>query len=317
MSWRVFVTDYFAFSRKERIGILFILPVLLLIFLFPDLSRILSKQDVIIQDTSWFSAIKRLDINFTGQTQESFDERNSIYLGDHTSGSFFTREKSETLLFHFDPNNLSEAGWQKLGIRDKTINTIQNYLNKGGRFYKPEDLQKIYGLRKNEFERLYPYIRIKRFDVTTREKMPENNQKEFSVPSRYALIDINTADTSSYISLPGIGGKLASRIINFREKLGGFYSIAQVGETYGIPDSTFQKIKQYLQLGDAQLKKININTASVDELRSHPYIKYSIANPIVAYRNEHGLFQSVSDLKKILVIDDQLYEKISRYLAVQ
>ena len=66
--------------------------------------------------------------------------------------------------------------------------------------------------------------------------------------ARYSIIDVNTADTSAFISLPGIGSKLAARIVTFREKLGGFYSVEQIGETYGLPDSTFQKIKQWLKL---------------------------------------------------------------------
>jgi len=118
------------------------------------------------------------------------------------------------------------------------------------------------------------------------------------------------------ISLPGIGSKLAARIISFREKLGGFYSVDQVGETYGLPDSTFQKIKQYIKLDNASVKKININTATVDEMKAHPYIKFSIANPIVAYRNEHGAFSKIDDIKKVMVVTDEIYKKIVPYLII-
>jgi len=131
------------------------------------------------------------------------------------------------------------------------------------------------------------------------------------------MIDINTADTSAFISLPGIGSKLAARIVTFREKLGGFYSVEQIGETYGLADSTFQKIKQYFKLDNASVKKININTATVDEMKSHPYIKYSLANPILAYRNEHGAFSKIEDVRKVMIITDQIYEKIAPYLTIQ
>jgi competence ComEA-like helix-hairpin-helix protein len=112
----------------------------------------------------------------------------------------------------------------------------------------------------------------------------------------FSIIDVNNADTTAFISLPGIGSKLAARIITFREKLGGFYSVEQIGETYGLPDSTFQKIKQWLKLDNLSVKKININTATVDEMKAHPYIKYGLANPIVAYRNEHGAFSKIEDI---------------------
>jgi len=117
--------------------------------------------------------------------------------------------------------------------------------------------------------------------------------------------------------LPGIGSKLASRIITFRDKLGGFYSIDQVAETYGLPDSTFQKIKQYLKLDNSLVKKVNINTTTVDELKAHPYFKFSLANPIVAYRNEHGAFTKIEDIKKIMAVTDEIYKKIAPYLTLQ
>ncbi len=133
----------------------------------------------------------------------------------------------------------------------------------------------------------------------------------------HGIIEINTSDTSDFISLPGIGSKLAWRIVNFRDKLGGFYSINQIAETYGLPDSTFQKIKPYLKLTEPNVKKININTATVDELKVHPYIRYQLARPIVAYREEHGQFSKPEDLKKIMIVTDDVFLKMAPYLQVQ
>ncbi|MEO6219727.1 MAG: helix-hairpin-helix domain-containing protein, partial [Ginsengibacter sp.] len=123
-------------------------------------------------------------------------------------------------------------------------------------------------------------------------------------------------DTSDYVSLPGIGSKLSQRIIAFRDKLGGFYSINQVGETYLLPDSTFQTIKKYLTIGNSPVKKININSASIDEMRSHPYLRYNLANAIFQYRQQHGNFNSSEGIKKIMVISDEIFIKVSPYLSV-
>src|SRR5262249_25636461 len=153
---------------------------------------------------------------------------------------------------------------------------------------------RIYGLRQDEYERIASYVQIEVLPEIKKEEQRLNgksineNLSTKGFTSHYSVIDINSADTTAFIALPGIGSKLAARIVNFREKLGGFYSVDQVGETFGLPDSTFQKIKQYLKLENNSLRKININTATVDELKLHPYIKWSIANPIIAYRNEHG-----------------------------
>jgi len=92
--------------------------------------------------------------------------------------------------------------------------------------------------------------------------------------------------------------------------------VAQVGETFGLPDSTFQKIKQYLKLENTSIKKININTATVDELKLHPYIRWGLANPIIAYRNEHGPFLKVEDLKKVMAVTEEIYNKMAPYLSL-
>ena len=90
-----------------------------------------------------------------------------------------------------------------------------------------------------------------------------------------------------------------------------------MAETYALPDSTFQKIKDKLVIDNPSVKKININTATVDELKVHPYIRYNIANAIVEYRNQHGNFTAISDLKKIMMITDDIYNKAELYLSVR
>jgi competence ComEA-like helix-hairpin-helix protein len=275
-------------------------------------------------DSAWVGSLKQLEQKEAG----SENQQNGSYNDDNQSGYHYDRTTSNTNrtskgeLFYFDPNTLSEEGWKKMGLRDKTIRTIRNYLEKGGRFRKPEDVKKIYGLFPDEFERIASYIRIagepkEERPVESAESTPSGNQPVKSYTARYAAIDINTADTTAFIALPGIGSKLAARIVNFRDKLGGFYSINQVAEIFGLPDSTFQKIRQYLKLDDPSLRKININTATIDELKAHPYIRYSLANPIVAYRKEHGPFSKVEDLKKVMAVTEEIYLKISPYLSVQ
>jgi len=121
----------------------------------------------------------------------------------------------------------------------------------------------------------------------------------------------------AFISLPGIGSKLAARIVAFREKLGGFYKVEQVAETFALPDSTFQKIKSRLIISHVDIKKLNINIATIDELKAHPYLRYNIANAIVQYRTQHGNFSSISDIKKIMMITEEIFNKAAPYLSVK
>ena len=322
MKWQQIVHDYFSFTWKERIGIIAIITLIVIVWFLPQLISSKTKNKISLGDTSWISEAKKLE----RKNEESSEKRNFTtgndgeynYSFQKPLNSYFNKQKGE--LFYFDPNTLPTEGWQRLGIRDKTIRTIQNYLSKGGRFKKPEDLQRVYGLHQDEYERISPYIKIEESIDTKNSENQNSKSEDFARPlstntSRYSVIDINLADTIAFISLPGIGSKLAARIVNFRDKLGGFYSVDQVGETYGLPDSTFQKIKQYLKLENKSVKKININTSTVDELKVHPYIKYSLANPIVAYRNEHGPFTKVEDLKKVMVVTEEIFKRVAPYLT--
>lgn len=335
MDLREILHDYFNFSRKERIGIITLIFLIVIIFSLPRLVSPYTRSKTPVGDTSWITQLKKLvrkdsleiknkelpshKYTFSESKEEASNNDDEYDFSIQKSMNNYTgKEKSE--LFYFDPNTLSPSGWQKLGIRNKTIRTIQNYLGKGGQFYKPEDLEKVYGLHRDEYERLVPYIRIEQTQTKKSKdyifKPVEFTKSRSEKISRYAVIDINTADTTEFISLPGIGNKLAARIVNFRDKLGGFYSIDQVKETFGLPDSTFQKIKQYLKLENSSFRKININSATIEELKAHPYIKYTVANPIVAYRNEHGAFSKLEDIKKVMAVTDDVYRKIVFYLTI-
>ncbi len=270
------------------------------------------------------TAVKRSEIKVQDSSSDHYQKNENenvyAYQYDKRKSSYNENDIIKGQLFYFDPNTTTGPEWKRLGLRDKTIKTIENYRNKGGRFYKPEDLQRIYGFHDDEYERLKPYIKIESNSSKPNQELVSSKdeiQPSKIYAARYSIIDVNAADTTAFISLPGIGSKLAARIVTFREKLGGFYSVEQIGETYGLPDSTFQNIKQWLKLDNASVKKININTATVDEMKSHPYIKYNLANPIVAYRNEHGSFSKVEDIKKVMVVTDEIYKEVVPYLSLQ
>ena len=312
--WTNFVKDYLTFSKKERRGIFVLLLLCMLIFL---LSRYFPVPEKHLEKNTFQKELAQLTISIdTSHTnyrnnQEDFAENTRPAAPAYSSNAHHE-------LFEFDPNTLSAEGWTKLGLRDKTIHTIQNFLAKGFRFRQANDIRKIYGLSTNDANRLVAYVKIA--DDEGKKTPRPNNYKPFAAKveeakPRNSVIDINSADTSEFISLPGIGSKLAARIVNFRQKLGGFTSVKQVGETYGIADSTFEMIKGRLRCVQPQVKRININTADASELKGHPYIRWNIANAIVHYRTQHGLYTSVEELKKIEIITDEVFEKIAPYLS--
>lgn len=316
-----FINAYFNVSKKERNGTLLLLAVITILIIAPFLFPFFIKAKK--YDHSEFekqiATLKIKPADTTVKYRKKFDDNDDNYqpYNQPYENKYKADKEWKGELFYFNPNTLDEAGWQKLGVREKTIATIKNYLSKGGKFNKPEDIKKIWGINEALADKLIPYIQIEKKEYAAYQNREDDTkpvyEKKTYSPS---TIDINTADTTAFIALPGIGSKLAQRIITFRDKLGGFYKIEQVGETFLLPDSVFQKIKPRLVLNEASVKQININTATLDEFKAHPYIRYAIGNAIFQYRTQHGNFSSVNDLKKIMLVTEEVFNKILPYLKV-
>jgi competence protein ComEA len=303
--------EYFSFTKKERTGIV---TLLLLIGAITALPYFFSSTQVPDQTAiAAFEAQKAwLQRNNNDTTRLASQE----YTAPERTISKSVAPPPAPASFPFDPNTLSAAAWERLGLSQRTVQTIQHYISKGGRFKRATDLQRIYGLKKQDCERLMPYVQIAdtQLHVAYKQNWPV---REKYVKPPPAIVDINQADTNALIALPGIGSRLANRIVSFRYKLGGFYTVQQLGEVYGLPDSTFQLIKPRLECATVLLKKININTADAAALKQHPYIRWNIANAIVQYRQQHGVYQSPNDLQQIAIITPELFQKLVGYISVE
>lgn len=320
--------EYFSFTLKERIAIITLVLLILGIYLLPQFL----EPDFKKPGAEELAAFRKAERELLEQSKNPDVDRSADLRGngmDHAP-PFAGDESKPARLFYFDPNTLDAAGWQQLGLRPKTIGTIQKYLAKGGRFKEAEDLQKIFGLRPDDYRRIRSYIRIppatgdnkKFFDngQASEGKVNPDRPTTFTVREprkKWEVIDINMADSTMLIALPGIGSKLAARIISFRQKLGGFYSVDQVGETYGLPDSTFQTIRPWLSANAAAVQKININAATVDQLKQHPYVKWNLAAALIRYREQHGAFRSLPELQQIGNWTEGAYQKLLPYLALE
>jgi hypothetical protein len=137
--------------------------ILFTLFL-PDILSKTAKNRPTQMDTAWMAAVKKLEIKIPDTSNDHYqksDQENAYaYQYDKRKSSYNEKMTPKGELFYFDPNTITTSDWKRLGLRDKTIKTIENYLSKGGHFYKPDDLQKIYGLHDDEYERLRPYIKI-------------------------------------------------------------------------------------------------------------------------------------------------------------
>ncbi len=132
-------------------------------------------------------------------------------------------------------------------------------------------------------------------------------------------IEINAASAADFEKLYGIGKVLSQRIVDFRDKLGGFYSMEQIKDVWGIQDSTYQNFKKQLTIKPAKIRKVNINTASFEELTSNPYFFSTIAKQIIGYRTKVRPFATVEDIKNLYYVKDhpEQFYKLQPYVLVE
>ena len=312
--------EYFSFTKKERVGIFVLIGLIIVIFIAPYFfSSYASKKDFreLAQFQNEVAQLKSLSASDSShERKEDHEEDDSRH---HTS-DYSNHQEVKSSLFYFDPNTISPEQWKQLGIRDRTIHTIQNYLAKGGKFRAAEDLSKIYGIRNKDYERLSPYVSIKNISSHEPKNHNDSNQRNISYVKKennFRIIDINHADSVELISLPGIGSRLASRIIRFRERLGGFYTVGQLSQVYGLTDSVIKSIQPCLTVGKDSLHQIDINTANLVILKQHPYIGWEIAKAIIQYRDQHGTFKNPEDLLQINLITREVFSKVSPYIRVR
>jgi competence ComEA-like helix-hairpin-helix protein len=223
-------------------------------------------------------------------------------------------------LANFNPQTATREEFVSLGLAPFLADRIINYRTKGGQFRKKEDFQKMYGLKPELYIQLEPFIVLtpptprtfENTNVPANIPTAYNNTPRAVVERKPITIDINRSTPEDWQKLRGIGPAFASRIIKYRDNLGGFSSPEQVKEVYGIQDSTYQSIKASLQMSPPY-RKLHINNVAITEFR-HIYIKFQDAKIIINYRDQHGAFKSADDLKNIVGVSPSTIEKIKPYL---
>ena len=192
------------------------------------------------------------------------------------------------------------------------MRNIYKYRAAGGIYRKKEDFARLYGLTVKQYRELEPYIHISadyQPASTLFEDKPATTERDtLRYPVKMAegeTIDLAIADTSMLKTVPGIGSYFARRIYDYGQRLGGYVSLNQLDEIEDFP----KEAKQYLTLGTSTVRKVNINTASLNDLKRHPYINYYQARTITDYRRQYG---TITDLQQLRLSPDFTPEAIER-----
>ena len=297
--------DYFIFSKKERLAIVNLLVTMACFLLLPYFYAVNQQRpeiDPVLK--SFFENRQNDSLNAGYQRQEM------------TMGNADANRAAAHKLFFFDPNTISVEGWIQLGLRPATAKTIQHYLAKGGRFRKPEDIRKIWGIRQEQADRLIPFVQLNALRFSAAEKMILTTEKKQQFTAKSQPLDINQAAVEDWQLLPGIGPVLANRIVQYRDRMGGFSTVLQLKKVFGITDTLLQQLAPFLQVNLNTLPKLDLNKVSITMLSERTGISPAVARGILIYRQQNGPFQSVEDLKKIVFITDSVYALLYAHVTV-
>lgn len=274
------IKNWFGFSRKERRSSIILLILIIIILL---LRIAVPEKNIIVEDVT--SSISEI---VSASSIDSSEEHYSVEL------------------FSFDPNTVQYDTLVKLGFTKREAGTLIAYRNKGGKFRKPSDLGKVYGIEEVKAEKLIPYVFVK-IDTAKKDKF-------FSIKQQKTLINLNNCDSAQLVTLPGIGPVLSVRIIKYRNLIGGFASVNQLKEVYGLPPETFEIIKGRVFADSSAIIGININTAGYKELSRLPYLEnYEIAS-ILKYRELKGRIEGMNDLTENKLLTVEKADKVRPYL---
>ena len=288
--WGRFWREYLGYPKKERRGIYVLLTMLMFVAFYNIIEHQLWSTDL---------ALPTITVSTFEATFESNKIRNNVAKKFRDKPIFI--------------DTASVAALAAIGFSKYQATIIFNYLKKGGAIYTVKDLAKIYSIDQKTIDLTQSKIIFS--DSSSRKSQPKTNP--FFVKKIPKKVELNSCDSAALDSVFYMSSYLAGRLINYRNRLGGFFELAQIQLIYGIDTTVYAKIANHLSLDTTNIKRIDINKVSLERLAQHPYIGYKLAKVMVNYRAQHGAFKSKSDLKKIILINEEIFRKIERYILIQ
>ncbi|MBN1986026.1 MAG: helix-hairpin-helix domain-containing protein [Prolixibacteraceae bacterium] len=299
-----FIKKYFTFSKKDRNGII----VLVVLILFAILTGIVVDY-IPVNDEVDYSEFEKA-FNEWEMAKENNTQNNQT-------------------LFPFNPNTISETSLDSLLLPEYVKRNLINYRKAGGKIKTVSGFRKIYGMNDSIYAAVEEYIEIPGEPLQPEERgrdkteKTENNfppseaikQKEDGESYTRYVIELNSADSSELVKLNGVGPVFASRIVKFRDLLGGFYSGEQLLEVYNFPEETYNSVASHVTVDTSGINKIRINFAGYSDLIRHPYLNKKQVQSIINYRTRNGALKSVEDLLRLNLVDSVTYRKVKPYLS--
>lgn len=295
--------DFFYYTKSERRVILLLLAIALLLLGIWAVMEYLRPVEVPVT----LSESEEID-SFLANLEEQEKIRKS-----HTP-----KNEISAVLQPFDPNTADSVLLRQLGLPVYIVRNILKYRAKGGVFRSPESFSRIYGLKEEVYQKLKPYITIAPLVSVSHVRTDTFRQLKDTIPyiPKYeegTIVDLNKADTSILKRIPGIGSTLARMIVVYRQRLGGFYDVSQLQE---VPHVRVE-LNKWFVVTPAGLHKIQVNSTSLDKLRSHPYMDFYKAKAIMEYRRKRGKIKGLSQLSMFEEFTEKDLKRLSPYLTFE
>ncbi len=310
--------DFFYFSKGQRTGII-VLIILIVLALIANYSLPLffsvSEKDgtAFLKEAEVFkkSLISRDSLREVDR-QLKYEERQRMYEEKYkkNSSSYTAFDKKQNYtLFQFDPNTIDSITFVRLGLKPFVASNILKYRKNGGKYRNTVDFSKVYGITPEKFKELEQFIKI-----TENQPIKPNNS---STKRSDIIVDLNSADTVLLMQVKGIGRGYAKGIVRFRQQTGGFISVDQLSEIYGMRTENMEKIRPFCKVNPDLVQKIKVNIVSAERLKTHPYINFYQAKAIYELRRKKGKLKDISDLKVLPEFTPESLDKIKPYLSFE
>lgn len=295
------IKEFFYFPKSDRRAMIFLLAVVVLsavvvgIMDKGGMSSQLARTDSLTADSSIRKAAVRRGVQY-----------------------IYNVETVRRKLSAFDPNTADSALLLSLGLQPWQVRSIYRYRAKGGIYRQPSDFARLYGLTVKQYKELLPYIHISdeykpAAEVYGRTDAVRSGRDTLRYPVKLhpgQYVTLDDADTASLRKVPGIGRYYASRIVRYRNDLGGYVSVAQLSEIEGIPEAALS----YFRVTGGAVRKLNLNRLTLNELKHHPYINFYQARRIIDYRRLKGPLHSIDDLRLLKDFSQRDIERLRPYV---
>jgi DNA uptake protein ComE-like DNA-binding protein len=323
---------YFGFSRRETSGFIVLLGLLVALLVLPPLVRPRLPTYNPATDQQQLDALAA-ELAAQRQARPTY-ANNSRY----PRRTYVARERvPQVALAPFNPNSFAVTDWQARGLPEWLAKRLVKYRDVVGGFKAKEQIRKAYGLSDTTYARLAPYIQLPeqlpaREARTYASRYPAGSNyparaEASNAPSKFTRkprnlqpFDLNAADTTQLMQIRGIGRGLSGRVVEYRQRLGGFLRAEQLGEIYSLRDvpDLVDSLRKYtfVRAGFAPAA-LDVNNAPFEVLQAHPYMGKRLARVLVAYRQQHGPFRQATDLRQIRVLDEATYLKLQPYLVLK